>query len=48
VTSILVRKEEPQLEEEKLRIMNDNNYYKIKMKEIETSILTMLSKTKGA
>lgn len=31
MTSILVREEEPQLEEEKLRIMNDNNEYKIKM-----------------
>jgi hypothetical protein len=35
MTSILVREEEPQLEEEKIRIMNDNNEYKLKMKSIE-------------
>lgn len=31
MTSILVREEEPQLEEEKIRIMNENADYKVKM-----------------
>lgn len=48
MTSILVREEEPHLEEEKIRIMNDTNEYKNKIKSIETSILNLLSKTQGA
>ncbi|CAD8148668.1 unnamed protein product [Paramecium octaurelia] len=48
MTSILVREEDAQLEDEKIRIMNDNNYYKQKMKQIESQILEMLSKTEGS
>lgn len=40
-----MKEEEPQLEEEKIRIMNDNSECKQKMKAIEQQILKMLSQS---